>query len=76
MKLNQIYVCITEDESKEHHPLYVACNVKHLRIDEFTSLRYDTIKPKLFANERPGTQILRTVSDSDRRISFDFVTTR
>ena len=35
--------------------MYIACNVKYLRIDEFSSMKVDTIKPKLFENERPGT---------------------
>ena len=34
--------------------MYIACNVKYLRLDEFSSLKMDAIKPKLFENERPG----------------------
>ena len=56
LKLNQINVCITEDEEKDNQPMYIACNVKYLRIDEFSSMRFDAIKPKLFENERPGME--------------------
>jgi hypothetical protein len=45
---------MTEDERKNGNSMYVACNVKNLRIDEFHSLKFDSIKPKLFENERPG----------------------
>jgi hypothetical protein len=45
---------MTEDEEKTGKPMYVACNVKNLRVDEFYSLKIDSIKPKLFENERPG----------------------
>lgn len=34
--------------------MYVAATVKNVRIDEFQSLKFDAIKPKLFENERPG----------------------
>ncbi len=54
LKINQIKICITDDEGKPGKPMYVACNVKNLRIDEFHSLKFDSIKPKLFENERPG----------------------
>ena len=54
VKINQIKVCITDDEGKNGKPLYVACSVQNLRIDEFDSLKFDAIKPKLFENERPG----------------------
>ncbi len=54
MKVNQIKVCMAEDTEKNGKPMYVACNVKNLRIDEFHSLKFDSIKPKLFENERPG----------------------
>jgi hypothetical protein len=54
VKLNQINVCITQNEEKIRQPFYIACNVKYLRLDEFSSLKFDTIKPKLFENERPG----------------------
>lgn len=54
VKLNQINICLTEDEEKTNKPLYIACEVKHLRIDEFRSLKFGTIKPKLFENESPG----------------------
>ncbi len=54
VKVNQIKVCISDDDGKPGKPMYVACNVKNLRIDEFHSLKYDSIKPKLFENERPG----------------------
>ncbi len=45
---------MTDDEEKTGKPMYVACNVKNLRIDEFHSLKFDSIKPKLFENESPG----------------------
>jgi len=45
---------MAEDTEKNGKPMYVACNVKNLRIDEFHSLKFDSIKPKLFENERPG----------------------
>lgn len=32
--------------------MYIACSVKNLRIDEFDSLKFDAIRPKLFENER------------------------
>lgn len=35
--------------------MYVACSVKGVRIDEFDSLKFDAIKPKLFENERFST---------------------
>jgi hypothetical protein len=54
VKLNQINVCITEDDDKDGSPMYVACNIKYLRIDEFSSLKFNTIKPKLFEKENPG----------------------
>jgi hypothetical protein len=54
IKLNQMNVCITENEEKSGQPFFIACNVKYLRLDEFSSLKFDTIKPKLFENERPG----------------------
>jgi len=47
-------LCITEDDEQPNKPIYIACNAKYLRIDEFFSLKFDTIKPKLFENERPG----------------------
>jgi len=34
--------------------MYIACSVKNLRIDEFQSLKFDSLKPRLFDNERPG----------------------
>jgi len=54
VKLNRINVCITEDDDKLDRPLFIACNVKYLRLDEFSSLKLNSIKPKLFENERPG----------------------
>jgi hypothetical protein len=45
---------MTNDEEKTDKPMYVACNIKNVRIDEFHSLKFDSIKPKLFENERPG----------------------
>ena len=54
VKLNQINVCFTENEEKEGQPFYVACNVKYLRLDEFSLMKFDTIKTKLFENESPG----------------------
>ena len=54
VKLNQLHVCITEDEEKSDKPMFIACGVKYLRIDEFISLKFDAIKPKLFAHEKPG----------------------
>jgi len=55
VKLNQINICITDDDDeKSRKPIYIALNVKYLRIDEFSSLKFDTIKPKLFENELPG----------------------
>ena len=58
IKINQIKVCITENEEKSEKPLYIACNVKNLRIDQFHSLKFDAIKPKLFENERLGIYYL------------------
>ncbi len=52
--MNQINVCITEDEEKNGKPMYIACNTKYLRIDEFHALNFDALKPKLFENERSG----------------------
>ncbi len=54
VKLNQINVCITEDDGKTDKPFYIACNVKYLRIDEFSSMKFNKIQPKLFENESPG----------------------
>jgi hypothetical protein len=54
IKLNQIKVCMTDDEGKDGKPMYVACSVKNLRVDQFQSLKFDSIKPKLFENESPG----------------------
>lgn len=34
--------------------MLILCNCKYLRIDEFFSLEYDELKPKLFKNENPG----------------------
>ena len=69
VKLNQINVCITEEDTKANSPLYVACNVKHLRIDEFSALKFDAIKPKLFQSERPGKSS-DLFSSTDHRRSF------
>jgi hypothetical protein len=57
VKLNQINVCITEDDEKDKSPFYIACNVKYVRIDEFSALKFDTIKPKLFEKESPGMNL-------------------
>ncbi|CAF3503531.1 unnamed protein product [Rotaria sp. Silwood1] len=51
VKLNEIKIYIDTDEEKNDKPIYIACSVKNLRIDEFHSLKYDSIKPKLFENE-------------------------
>ncbi|CAF4542304.1 unnamed protein product, partial [Rotaria sp. Silwood2] len=53
IKLNEIKIYVGADEEKHDKPIYIACNVKNLRIDEFHSLKYDSIKPKLFENECP-----------------------
>ena len=45
---------MTEDDETVEKSIYIACNVKNLRIDEFRSLKFDAIKPKLFDNELPG----------------------
>ena len=47
---------MTEDGTKADKPMYIACDAKYLRIDEFSSLKFDAIKPKLFENENPGTK--------------------
>ena len=52
VKVKDIKVCVSQDEEKSGKPMYVACSVKNLRIDEFDSLKFDAIKPKLFDNER------------------------
>ncbi|CAF4355082.1 unnamed protein product [Adineta steineri] len=33
IKLNQLNVCITEDDTKTDKPMYIACNARYLRID-------------------------------------------
>ncbi|CAF1314302.1 unnamed protein product [Adineta ricciae] len=53
LKINQINICMTEDGTKADKPMYIACDAKYLRIDEFSSLKFDAIKPKLFENENP-----------------------
>ncbi|CAF3325657.1 unnamed protein product [Rotaria socialis] len=70
LKLNQIKICISEDEGKLGKPLYIACNVKHLRIDEFHSLKFDSLKPKLFENESPDKCNNDSVPPIDVRIDF------
>ncbi|CAF4200456.1 unnamed protein product, partial [Rotaria magnacalcarata] len=47
-----------------------ACNVKHLRIDEFHSLKFDSLKPKLFENESPDKCNNDGVPPIDVRIDF------
>ncbi|CAF4699612.1 unnamed protein product [Rotaria sp. Silwood1] len=70
VKLNQINVCITEDNGKNGNQMYIACNVKYLRIDEFSSLQFDTIKPTLFENENPDEDNNENVSPINLRIDF------
>ncbi|CAF1100558.1 unnamed protein product [Rotaria sordida] len=67
IKVNQINACITEGNDKQ---MYIACNVKYLRIDEFSSLKLDTIKPKLFENENPDEYNNENVPSINVRIDF------
>ncbi|UJR30291.1 hypothetical protein I4U23_017829 [Adineta vaga] len=70
IKVNQINVCITEDEEQSGKPIYIACSVKNVRIDEFRSLKFDSIKPKLFDNERPDEFNDANVLPVNVRIDF------
>ncbi|CAF2516182.1 unnamed protein product [Rotaria sp. Silwood2] len=70
IKLNQINVCITEDNGKIDKQMYIACNVKYLRIDEFSSVKLDTIKPKIFENENPDEYNTENVPPINVRIDF------
>ncbi|CAF4371835.1 unnamed protein product, partial [Rotaria sp. Silwood2] len=70
IKLNQINVCITEDNGKTDKQMYIACNVKYLRIDEFSSVKLDTIKPKIFENENPDEYNTENVPPINVRIDF------
>ncbi|CAF0946667.1 unnamed protein product [Adineta steineri] len=70
IKLNQIKVCITEDEEKPGKPMFIACNVKNLRFDEFHSFKFDSIKPKLFENESPDEFNNENVPPVNIRIDF------
>ncbi|CAF0787726.1 unnamed protein product [Adineta steineri] len=70
IKLNQLNVCITEDDTKTDKPMYIACNAKYLRIDEFFALKFDTIKPKLFDNENPDEFNNEKVPPINIRIDF------
>ena len=54
LKVNRIQICVTENDSEVGKPMYIAMNVKYLRIDEFNALKFDSIKPKLFEHELPG----------------------
>jgi hypothetical protein len=59
-------VCVTEDDEQETTPMYVACNLKYIRIDEFNALKFDTIKPKLFVHQPMGN-VDRSIDHRRRR---------
>ncbi|CAM4823866.1 unnamed protein product [Rotaria magnacalcarata] len=71
IKLNQINICITEDHGKnDDKQMFIACNVKYLRVDEFSSLKLDSIKPKLFENESPDELNNENVPPINLRLDF------
>lgn len=54
IKLTGLQLCLTNAENKDDRSLtYVAGQVKYLRIDEFHEMKIESLKPKLFDNERP-----------------------
>lgn len=58
IKLTGVQLCLTNAENENDRSLtYVAGQVKYLRIDEFREMKIDSLKPKLFDNERPGKSL-------------------
>ncbi|CAF3619670.1 unnamed protein product [Rotaria sordida] len=70
VKLNQIKIYITADEEKNGKSIYMACNVQNLCIDEFHSLKFDSIKPKLFENESPDKLNNENAPPINMRVDF------